>query len=184
MEARDETRYLETVHDPATHWWLHEIPFARDSEAFTARMTNRDLGASLGQGVEWAIADPETDEYCGAVNLFDFGDLDYKTAEVGYRAHPDARGRGFVTASVKLAVGHALRPEAEGGYGLERIRLGAGDGNLGSLGVARSCGFTETGRDRRCYLMPDGSVLDLIRFDLLASEWRAAAPAAGDSGRR
>jgi len=34
----------------------------------------------------------------------------------------------------------------------------AGDGNLGSQAVARSSGFTQTGRDRACYLMLDGRV--------------------------
>jgi RimJ/RimL family protein N-acetyltransferase len=55
--------------------------------------------------------------------------------------------------------------------GLQRVSLGTAPGNFGSLGVARACGFTETGRDRRCYDLPDCSVLDLLRFDLLREEF-------------
>jgi hypothetical protein len=36
--------------------------------------------------------------------------------------------------------------------------------------VAASCGFLETGRDRRCYELADGSAVDLVRFDLLKSD--------------
>ena len=31
-------------------------------------------------------------------------------------------------------------------------------------------GFTETGRDRLCYDLYDGSIVDLVRFDLLKHE--------------
>jgi RimJ/RimL family protein N-acetyltransferase len=53
------------------------------------------------------------------------------------------------------------------------VSLDAADGNLGSQAVARTSGFTETGRDRSCYLVSDGRVVDLVRFDLLADEWRS-----------
>ena len=75
-------------------------------------------------------------------------------------------------AAMRLVLDQAFRPEGEGGYGLGRVSLDAGDGNLGSQAVARSSGFTETGRDRQVYLLPDGSLRDLVRFDLLADEWR------------
>jgi RimJ/RimL family protein N-acetyltransferase len=113
------------------------------------------------------------------VSLFGFGGLDYKSAEVGYRTHPDARRRGFLTEALRPVIAHAFASEQAGGLGLERIHLGAGDGNAASQGVARSLGFTETGRDRRCYELQDGSIVDLIRFDLLVSEWMAIETAEG-----
>ncbi len=126
----------------------------------------------MGQALEWAIADPVTDAYLGGINLFGFDGLDHNSAEVGYRTHPAARGQGVMREAMRLVLDQAFRPEADGGYGLDRVSLDAGDGNLGSQAVARTSGFTETGRDRACYLMLDGRVVDLVRFDLLADEWR------------
>jgi RimJ/RimL family protein N-acetyltransferase len=172
LQPSDETRYLEAAHDPETHVWLHEIPLARDSEAFRDRIHATALAAAVGHALEWAVADAETDEYLAGINLFGFGGLDHKSAEVGYRTHPAARGRGVMREAMRLVLEQAFLPEAEGGYGLERVSLDAGEGNLGSRAVARTSGFTETGRDRHCYLKADGDVVDLVRFDLLASEWR------------
>ena len=72
---------------------------------------------------------------------------------------------------MRAVLAHAFADEDDGGLGLERISLCAGDGNFASQGVARSCGFTETGRDRHCYDLADGTVVDVIRFDLLRSEF-------------
>lgn len=167
LRADDEQRYLEVVSDPETQQWLHEIPLSKSRETFTRRLLNDGLSASLGQSVEWAIADPQTDAYVGGLHLFDFSGLDHLTAEVGYRAHPDARGRGFTSAALRLVRDVAFTPTEDGGYGLDRLRLDAGAGNAGSQAVARAAGFIETGRDRRCYLLADGTVDDLVRFDLL-----------------
>ncbi len=168
----DGARYVETNNDPEFLHWLGNIPFPRDSEAFKGHLAGRALGNATGGSVEWAIADLQDDHYLGTINLFGFNGLDYKSAEVGYRTHPDARGRGVVRSGLNLALAHAFATEEEGGLGLERISLGAGDGNLASQGVARTCGFTETGRDRQNYNVYDGSVVDLVRFDLLKSEFK------------
>jgi RimJ/RimL family protein N-acetyltransferase len=106
----------------------------------------------------------------------DMDGKDYKSAEVGYRTHPDARGRGVLSSALRRIVTHAFAPEDDGGLGLERISLGAGAGNVASQRVAKACGFTETGRDRRSYDLDDGTVVDLVRFDLLRSDQRTAEP--------
>jgi RimJ/RimL family protein N-acetyltransferase len=173
LRPDDESRYLEAVHDAQTHRWLHEIPFARDPAAFQRRVLDVGLGPSLGQGLEWAVADPATDDYLAGINLFGFDSLDHNSAEVGYRTHPAARGQGVMRAAISLVLGQAFCPQADGGYGLDRVSLDAADGNLGSQAVALTSGFTETGRDRACYLVSDGRVVDLVRFDLLAGEWRS-----------
>jgi RimJ/RimL family protein N-acetyltransferase len=72
---------------------------------------------------------------------------------------------------LRRAIDHAFGDEADGGLGLSRLQVLAGDGNAASHRVARSSGFTETGRDRRCYLLGDGRVVDMVRFDLLRAEW-------------
>ncbi|MFY9916142.1 MAG: GNAT family N-acetyltransferase [Nocardioidaceae bacterium] len=171
LRAEDEQRYLATNGDPETLVWLGGINFPRDAEHFHRHLARGPVGNSLGASVEWAMADPVRDHYVGTINLFGMTGLDYLSAEVGYRTHPDSRGRGLLRAAMMLAAEHAFTPEADGGLGLERISLNAGVGNHGSLGVARSCGFAETGLDRQCYDLIDGRVVDLVRFDLLRSEF-------------
>lgn len=172
LDPADESRYVEAMTDAESMRWLGTIPgMPRTPKAFREMMRAHLLNASLGQSVGWTVADRDTDEYLASISLFGFGGLDYKSAEVGYRTHPSARGRGVLTRSLRRVIAHAFTPETARGLGIERIHLGAGDGNAGSQGVARSLGFTETGRDRHCYDLADGSVVDLIRFDLLRSEF-------------
>lgn len=173
-QAKDEQRYVDTLNDPESLTWLGTIPMPRDTDEFRARYPERRVGNSLGASVEWVVADPDTDAYLATISLFGFHSLDYLSAEVGYRTHPDARGRGLLTEALRLVIQHAFTVIDHGGLGLDRISLGAGDGNVGSQAVARACGFTETGRDRRNYDLDDGRVVDLVRFDLLRSEWLPA----------
>lgn len=170
IAAADGPRYVQTNLDPDSLVWLGTIPMARTAEEFDHSLRTSQVGPSLGSDVSWTIADAASDRYLGTVSLFDLLGMDHGTAEVGYRTHPDARGRGVVTQALRLLVEHAFRPVEHDGLGLDRLRLGAGDGNLASQRVARSCGFRQTGVDRSCYDRPDGSVVDLVRFDLLASD--------------
>ena len=51
-----------------------------------------------------------TDAYLASISLFGFDSLDYKSAEVGYRTHPDARGRGVLTRSLRAVIGACVHP--------------------------------------------------------------------------
>lgn len=167
----DEQRYVEATTDPETMMWLGAIPLPRTREEFRLMHRSRLLPASLGSALRWSIADAEDDSYLGTINLFGLDGLhDYKSGEVGYHVHPDARRRGVMTTALRLAVRHAFAAERAGGLGLQRVSLGAAATNPASQGVARAVGFTETGRDRRCYELDDGSVVDLLRFDRLNDE--------------
>lgn len=164
----DMARCLQATNDRESVRWLSVVSgFPRDEQSFRVGLRRRRMSAALGRAISWSMADPASDAYLGSLNLFGIGGLDHGSAELGYWAHPDARGRGVTSEAVGLAVGHAFAAEATGGLGLQRLSLNAGAGNLGSQGVARRNGFTETGRDRRCYRLSDGSVEDLVRFDLL-----------------
>ena len=169
----DEARFLETMDDPVTMLWLGTIPLPRTSEAFRSLVRDGAINGTLGQHVSWTVAQPGTDAYLATISLFGIDDLDYLSGEVGYRTHPDARGRGVLTSGLRTVVRFAFTPVDEGGVGLERLSLLAGEGNDASLGVARSLGFTEVGRDRQCYDLDDGRVVDLVRFDLLRAEFEA-----------
>jgi RimJ/RimL family protein N-acetyltransferase len=168
--ADDEVRFLETMSDEESLRWLGMLSIPRSPEAFRRMLARSQHGRSMGASVAWTIAEPVTGRYLGTINLFGIDGIDYLSAEVGYRTHPDARGRGVTSSALRRVVTHAFETEARGGLGLERISLGAGEYNLASQGVARASGFTETGRDRRCYDLYDGTIVDLIRFDRLRTD--------------
>lgn len=77
---------------------------------------------------------------------------------------------------MRLASAYAFRPTEDGGLGLDRLQILVAEGNEGSQRVARAVGATEVGRDRRCYHVPDGTVMDCVRFDLLHSDLSGQQP--------
>ena len=126
------------------------------------------------RGVYWCVADPDGDLCLGSVAVMDLHDGLGTVGEVGYWAHPDARGRGVMSEAVRLAVRHAFVPREDGGLGRQRLRLNAAHGNSASVHIALANGFSQVGRDRRAEPLGDGTFADLVRFDLLVDEWNAA----------
>ena len=100
-------------------------------------------------------------------------------AEIGYWAHPDARGRGVMTEAARMAVRHAVIPVADGGLGLSRVTLRAATGNTASRAVAEGAGMTHVGVARQAERLRDGTLTDFELYDVLAHE----VPAAGDRSR-
>lgn len=162
--ADNRTRHWLAVHQPPLHTLGQARAFvAQGSQAAQASMTLR-----------WCVADSETDECLGSVALHDLGAALGTGGEIGYWAHPDARGRGVMSEAVRLAVRHAFIPPEDGGLGRRRLSLSAAAGNSASQQIARANGFVQVGRDRQAEPLGDGTFTDLVRFDLLVSEWDAA----------
>lgn len=168
LTAADVPRVVEGCGDARTQHFLPFLPRpygAADAHEFLLHSVEQ---ASLGLGVGWAVADARTDLLLAVVGVPRRGSYG---AEIGYWAHPDARSRGVVSEAVDLVVRHAFRPEDEGGLGVERVFLKAATTNPASQQVARSNGFTEFGRERGAERLGDGSLVDMVLFDLLRSEW-------------
>lgn len=111
----------------------------------------------------FAIADPETDAYLGAV---DFSLNPDESAEVGYHVVPWARGQGIGTASLRLACTWALDV-----LGLQRIEWQAEVGNVASRRMAEAVGFVVEGTCRR-RLVHRGARVDSWIGSLLPGELR------------
>ncbi len=163
----DLPRLVETRADPDTRRWLTGSP-----EVYTAGHAHRHrerarAEAAAGRAVSWTVADPDDDRLLGEVMVFLRRPPE---GEIGYCTHPDARRRGLTLEAVRLAARHALLPRAEGGLGLDRVLLRAGEGNTGSRRIAEQAGFTYSGRDRRAVRSADGTMTDDVRYDLLADE--------------
>lgn len=165
----DVPRIAEACSDPVTRHWLNTLvaPYTPDdARTFLHRST---WLAAIGQNVSWAVADAESDEMLGNVSIMDLLGPNPGTGEVGYWTHPVARGRGITTAAVRAALPHAFDPD---GLGLERLSLLAAAGNTASRTVATRSGFTQVGVEREAELLGDGTVDDLVTYDLLASDVR------------
>lgn len=164
----DIARMIESSNDEQTLHWLSRIPQPYGREQAERFIEVCREGLASGERVIWAVADRETDLMLGDIGVVRMGRE--PDGEIGYTAHPDARGRGVITAAVGLVIKHAFQPIAEGGLGRERLELQAAKGNLASIRVALNNGFTQTGVRRAADPRRDGTHEDLVTFDLLNSE--------------
>jgi RimJ/RimL family protein N-acetyltransferase len=165
----DVPRLIEMLQDQETQRWLSALPLKYTVENARDHLERILAEQAAGRSVHWVIADPADNRLLGEVMIF-VRDARERHGEVGYCAHPDARGRGTTTEGVRLAVRHALLPILDGGLGLNRVLLRAAEGNLGSQRIAQKAGFTRTGVDRGADRLRDGTLADDIRFDLLPGE--------------
>lgn len=166
---RDVRRVVEACSDEGTAYWLTTLPSPYTERDAVAWLEEVRAMHAAGTGVAWAVADPGDDLLLGVVTAFDL--TPDGAAEIGYWAHPRARGRGLTSAAVRLVVRHCFVPTEDGGLGRHRVRAYAAEGNDASIGVLRANGFVETGRMRRDKRLRDGSYVDLLHFDLLAEEY-------------
>lgn len=168
----DLPRMLECLADPVMQHFS-EGPRERAPhtiERWPDLVEERREWAARGEAVAWTVADPGTDLHLGLVQLFDLHHR--RQAELGFWAHPDARGRGLTTRAVRTALRHAFVPWDDGGLGLRRVHAHAASANAASCRVLTSAGLHQVGRTRREALLGDGTWGDTTRFDLLAEEWR------------
>ncbi|KUG53670.1 hypothetical protein AVL62_02520 [Serinicoccus chungangensis] len=165
----DEDRVVEAVTDPLTRQYLPELPDPYGRPEAASFLEACAEASARGERLTWAVADAADDRVLGAVSLTRTS-ASGAPGEIGYWAHPDARGRGLTTAAVRAVVRYALAPVAGEGLGLRRVWVQAAEGNLASRRVAVAAGLREVGRDRQAEVLRDGTVEDLVRLDLLAQE--------------
>lgn len=170
LEERDIRRIVEASADERSQHWLAFLPnpyAEQDARDFIHRSAT---AAMEGTGFHWAVADAHTDVLLGTIGLPRGRRGSW---EIGYCAHPSARGRGVMREAVGMATRHILLDTVDGGLGATRSFIRAAAGNSASQHVAVANGYTQCGRERQAERLGDGSVTDLLLFDLLASEWDA-----------
>ncbi|MGO4255746.1 GNAT family N-acetyltransferase [Marmoricola sp. RAF53] len=165
----DVPRVVEACRDERSAYWLGALPAPYTEDHARQHLLNRTDQMARALGVYWIIADPGTDELLGTVSLMNIGS--HAGAEVGYWAHPDARGRGVMSEAVRLAVRHAFVDVEDGGLGLDKVRLVSAVDNTASIRVAEVNGFREVGVERAGTICRDGRH-DVVIFDLLAEDLR------------
>lgn len=166
---RDEDldRILEACRDERSVYWLGQLPHPYTEADGRSWLLSRVDTMAQGTAVNWAIADPESDDLLGTISLMA---LDGPAGpEIGYWTHPDARGRGAMTEAVRLAARHAFVPTEDGGLGHSKVRLVSAVDNTASRRVAEANGFREGGVERAGTICRDGAH-DTVTYDLLASD--------------
>ncbi len=165
LHEDDVPRIVEACSDERTQHWLGQLPAPYTEADARAWLELNVEGQATGKKVTWAIADPVTDLLLGVINIFDISPID---AEIGYWAHPDARGRGMMRAALRRATDHAF-----GDLGLGRVRAFAALENTASRHVIESCGYTQSGVERLGTTLRTGPA-DMALYDVLREEWTAA----------
>ena len=161
--AADVPRIVEGLGDPdAQHWlsFLPRDPGEADGLRYLETVQER---LATGHTITWGWSAAGDDRLLGAVGLHRLTE----EPEVGYWTHPDARGRGLTRAAAALAVQHAFDV-----LQLPRIAAYASAGNVASLKVLEGLGMHRVAVQRQAARTGDGTPVDLVGYDLLASEYR------------
>lgn len=165
----DAPRIHAACADAETQRWLGQLPSPYTLADAEAYVDSRALQLAEGTGETWAVTEPDVagDEMVGTVGWF--GHVPGVECEIGYWTHPEARGRGVARRALALATEHALQV-----LGVRRVACHAAAGNAASRRVIESSGFAQYGLERLGATVRDGRD-DLALYDVLATEWGAAA---------
>ena len=160
----DVPRIVEACSDEQTQHWLSALPNPYTAQTARGYLADCVWQAASGAKATWAIADLDTDQLLGNIAVMDMLSIAPENAEVGYWAHPDARGQGAIREAVRLVTAHAFSPD-----GLNRRRLGlfAAVDNAASNAIAVANGFQLVGTQRQTERLGDGSITDLNEYELL-----------------
>ena len=170
----DLPRMLECLADPGCSTSARGRASARPTRSSAGRTWSRSA-ASGRRAVRrspgpWPTPTPTSTS--GSVQLYHLHPR--RQAELGFWAHPDARGRGLTTQAVRVALRHAFVPWDDGGLGLRRVHAAR---RLGQHGLPPGAGErpgSRAGTTRSEALLGDGTWSDTARYDLLAQEWGRA----------
>lgn len=165
----DVPRIVEACDDERTGYWLGGIPQPYTEADAQAYLLDRRDRMARGNGLYWAVADPDADLLLGSIAVLELDGL--SGPEVGYWAHPAARGHGVMSEALRLVVRHCFIDTEDGGLGLERLRLVAAYDNPASRRVAEVNGFRTVGTERKATLCRDGRH-DAVLYDLVSEDLR------------
>jgi RimJ/RimL family protein N-acetyltransferase len=161
----DVPRIVEACSDERTQHWLGQMPSPYSESDARAWLEHLSENRATGQSVCWAVVEPERDDVAlAAINYFDL--VPEVECEVGYWAHPDARGRGVMTRAMREVVRHAFED-----VGVRRVTAGAAADNAASRHVIEANGLRTWGTERLGTVVRSGRA-DLVWYDVLVEEWR------------
>ena len=126
------------------------------------------------QSTEWSARtlfifgawDKVTGVYVGESYLAN-PDWDVPRIELGYCLVKEFTGKGYATESASAVIRYAFEH-----LKVLRIDLRCAADNTASIQVAKRCGFTQEGCFRQQHRKKDGTLVDMLWYGLLLSEWQ------------
>jgi RimJ/RimL family protein N-acetyltransferase len=162
----DVPRIVEACADERTQLWIGQMPHPYDEAQALAWLEHQAENRARGTSVAWAVVDPEDDVALASVSYF--GLVPDVECEIGYWAHPDARGRGVTTRAMAAVVRYAFEE-----LGVRRVTAGAAAENSASRHVIEANGLRTWGTERVGTPLRDGRA-DIVWYDVLVEEWRTS----------
>jgi RimJ/RimL family protein N-acetyltransferase len=160
--AADVEHIVVACTDPETRAWTM-IPLDFDRDRASAFVANAGGWWERGEGVRWVVADGD-DQCVGLLDLRKRAN-DPQVGDVFFISAPPARGRGYMSAALRLAAGWSLRD-----HGLARVEWQALVGNDASRRVCEKAGFRPEGILRQACnqrgVRFDSWVASMVRADL------------------
>jgi RimJ/RimL family protein N-acetyltransferase len=158
----DAVDALSMLTDPDNVRW-NPAPAVTDLASAVAWCA-RAADWSGGDHATWAVAALPTDAFLGTVSIHSI-DRRQHDAEIGYRTHPRARGRGIATEAVTAATAWAFE-----NLSLVRIEIVHAVANPASCAVALRAGYPLEGVKRQSFVYGDGQRHDEHLHARLASD--------------
>jgi [ribosomal protein S5]-alanine N-acetyltransferase len=156
----DVDRIVEACSDSRTSYWLISMPRPYRPENALAYLDATAELAARGAGLTWCIADPADGRCLGSISLDGLGGYSTR-GEIGYWAHPDARGRGIATEAVRLVTAYAK----DSGLATSLL-IRCASSNMASRWVAERAGYREIGIQPASEPVGDGEVTDLVLYSM------------------
>ena len=122
-------------------------------------------GEETGYNEEYVVAGDPPIEPVGFCSLFDVDEA-AGSAVIAYWITPPAQNQGYMTEAAGLLLDYAF-----GHRRLHRVVARALEDNQASQTLLETLGFTSEGTEREAKFV-EGEYRDVVRYSLLASEWR------------
>jgi ribosomal-protein-alanine N-acetyltransferase len=153
----DLARVVEACSDPASQHWLVSLPRTYALEHARAYLEDVRELAARRTGWAWCITDA-TDSCLGSISLEGFGGY-ARRLEIGYWAHPEARGRGLAAEAVRVITAYVQTEDLA-----DSVIIRCAAGNRASRRVAEAAGYLHSGVQPACEPLGNGSLDDLVSY--------------------
>ena len=154
----DADRVVEACEDLRTKHWLVTLSGSYTRRHALEYVEATREAAAAGSGLVWCVADRDDDRCLGSIGLEGLGGY-ARRGEIGYWAHPEARGRGVLTEATQRVTAHA----EEAGL-VDSLLIRTAAGNTASRRVAIAAGYREVGVLPGCEPLGDGTLADLVLY--------------------
>lgn len=172
LQAADKAAVVKACSDGLISRYCYRVPFPYDESDFLEFLSYNEHYWERELVAGWAVVDAGDDGLLAMISLQVVAVR--QAGEIGYWCAPWARGRGVMSAAVRL-----VRDWAFDTLELERLELTTDLDNIGSQRVAQAAGFRREGV-LRGYLSVRDRRSDDVMFGMVRSDPREPAPSLGE----